>query len=216
MADPARSEPDSAPPDAETADGLREKIRRLEGIIIGLETLIGQLKKNNDELRALKFGKRSEKLPPGQLALGLEDVDLTQAALQAQLERLEGREAGFDRAASPGAAVIRTTPGPRCLLICRSWRRCCNPRSWNAPDAMGRFTGSGRTSSDRLDIVPVQYFIRRTVRPKYACRACDGQIVQSPAPAMSSRTRSAAVRWLSDRPPDESARRRSWKASATG
>jgi hypothetical protein len=31
-------------------------------------------------------------------------------------------------------------------------------------------------------VVPVQYFIRRTVRPKYACRACDGQIVQAPAP----------------------------------
>ncbi len=65
-ADPARSEPDTALPEAETVDGLREKIRRLEGIIAGLETLVGQLKKTNDELRTLKFGKRSEKLPPGQ------------------------------------------------------------------------------------------------------------------------------------------------------
>ena len=57
-ADPALSEPDPVSPDAETVDDLRDKIRRLEGIILGLETLIGQLKKTNDELRALKFGKR--------------------------------------------------------------------------------------------------------------------------------------------------------------
>ncbi|MCB8877811.1 hypothetical protein [Acidisoma silvae] len=57
QADPARSEPGDTPLDAETVHGLRAKVRHLEGIITGLETLIGQLKKNNDELRALKFGK---------------------------------------------------------------------------------------------------------------------------------------------------------------
>jgi hypothetical protein len=59
-ADTARSELDTAASDgpntalseAETVGGLHNKIRRLETIIVGLETLIGQLKKNNDELRA--------------------------------------------------------------------------------------------------------------------------------------------------------------------
>ena len=65
-ADPDRSEPDAVLPGtadaaslgAETVDRLREKIERLEAIIARQDLLIGQLKKNNDDLRALKFGKR--------------------------------------------------------------------------------------------------------------------------------------------------------------
>jgi hypothetical protein len=78
--DSDRSEPDAAlpgaadavPSEAETVDRLRAEIDDLRAIIARQATLIGQLKKNNDDLRALKFGKRSEKLTPGQLALGLE------------------------------------------------------------------------------------------------------------------------------------------------
>ncbi len=155
QADPARSEPDPAPPDAGTADGLREKIRRLEGIIIGLETLIGQLKKNNDELRALKFGKRSEKLPPGQLALGLEDVDLTQAALQAQLERLEDEK----QALTGGKPRRRRDPNearaslPAHLPVVEE---VLQPEALECPCCHGALHRIGETSSDRLDIVPVQ------------------------------------------------------------
>ena len=84
-ADADRFEPDAVVPvtanaaslGAETVDRLREKIERLEAIIARQDPLIGQLKKNNDDLRALNFGKRSEKLIPGELALGLEDVELT-------------------------------------------------------------------------------------------------------------------------------------------
>jgi transposase len=181
-ADPARSEPDTAPPGTETVDGLREKIRRLEDIIIGLETLVGQLKKNNDELRTLKFGKRSEKLSPGQLALGFEDIDLTQAALQAQLERLEDEK----QALTGGKPRRRRDPNearaslPAHLPVVEE---VLQPEVLECPCCHGALHRIGETSSSRLDIVPVQYFIRRTVRPKYACRACEGQIVQAPAPA---------------------------------
>jgi transposase len=181
-ADTARSEPDAAPPDAEMVDGLREKIRRLEGIILGLETLIGQLKKTNDELRTLKFGKRSEKLPPGQLALGFEDIDLTQAALEAQIERLEDEKQALiggkpRRHREPDEARASL---PAHLPIVEEVRQ---PDTLECPRCHEALHRIGETNSDRLDIVPVQYFIRRTVRPKYACRACEGQIVQAQAPA---------------------------------
>jgi transposase len=168
--------------EAETVDGLRAEIESLRSIIIGLETLIGQLKKNNDELRALKFGKRSEKLTPGQLALGLEDIELTQAALQAQLERLEDEK----QALSGGKPRRRRDPNearsslPAHLPVVEE---VLEPEGLECPCCQGLLHRIGETSSDRLDIVPVQYFIRRTVRPKYACRACEGQIVQAPAPA---------------------------------
>ncbi|SEG37848.1 Transposase, partial [Jhaorihella thermophila] len=37
--------------------------------------------------------------------------------------------------------------------------------------------------SERLDIVPAQFRVIVTRRPKYACRSCEGRIVQAPAPA---------------------------------
>ena len=40
----------------------------------------------------------------------------------------------------------------------------------------------GVDSSERLDVVPAQFRVLVTHRPKLACRACDGVVVQSPAP----------------------------------
>ena len=41
----------------------------------------------------------------------------------------------------------------------------------------------GEEVSEALDRAPAQIRVLRTVRPKYACRACEGPIVQAPAPA---------------------------------
>jgi transposase len=41
----------------------------------------------------------------------------------------------------------------------------------------------GEDVSERLDINPAQFRVIVTRRPKYACRACEGGIVQAPAPA---------------------------------
>jgi transposase len=40
----------------------------------------------------------------------------------------------------------------------------------------------GEETSERLDVIPVQYRVIRTRRPKYACRACEAAVVQAPAP----------------------------------
>ncbi len=41
----------------------------------------------------------------------------------------------------------------------------------------------GEDVSERLDIVPAQFRVIMTRRPKYACRACEEVVVQAPAPA---------------------------------
>lgn len=41
----------------------------------------------------------------------------------------------------------------------------------------------GEDISERLDIIPAQLRVIVTRRPKYACRSCEGGIVQAPAPA---------------------------------
>src|SRR6516162_1568804 len=41
----------------------------------------------------------------------------------------------------------------------------------------------GEDRSQRLDVIPAQYQVVVTRRPKYACRTCQGAVVQAPAPA---------------------------------
>jgi transposase len=41
----------------------------------------------------------------------------------------------------------------------------------------------GEDVSERLDVVPAQFRVLVVRRPKYACRACESGVVQSPAPA---------------------------------
>lgn len=41
----------------------------------------------------------------------------------------------------------------------------------------------GEDVSERLDIVPAEFRVIVTRRPKYACRACEEVVVQAPAPA---------------------------------
>lgn len=41
----------------------------------------------------------------------------------------------------------------------------------------------GDDISERLDIIPAQFQVIVTRRPKYACRSCEDGIVQAPAPA---------------------------------
>jgi transposase len=40
----------------------------------------------------------------------------------------------------------------------------------------------GEETSQRLDVVPAQFRVIVTRRPKYACRACEQAVVQAPAP----------------------------------
>ncbi|WP_430649017.1 IS66 family transposase zinc-finger binding domain-containing protein [Bradyrhizobium zhanjiangense] len=40
----------------------------------------------------------------------------------------------------------------------------------------------GRDESQRLDVVPAQYRVIVTRRPKLACRACHGVVLQHAAP----------------------------------
>jgi transposase len=41
----------------------------------------------------------------------------------------------------------------------------------------------GEDCSQRLDLIPAQYRVIVTRRPKYACRTCQEGVVQAPAPA---------------------------------
>ena len=57
------------------------------------------------------------------------------------------------------------------------------PASTLCPCCAGQMHRIGEETSEALDRVPAWLRVLRMIRPKYACRACEGPIVQAPAPA---------------------------------
>src|SRR4051794_26594482 len=142
-----------------------------------------QLAVQNDRLRhlirqlqRLQFGRRSEKLDPDQLNLALEDVEQAIAATEAEQEQ---PDPAFKRAR---AETRRTGRGslpehlPRVELVVEPENTACTCCG-------GAMQIIGEDRSQRLDVIPAQYRVLITRRPKYACRPCQEGVVQAAAPA---------------------------------
>jgi transposase len=160
--------------DAEHAENVR--------IVEERDRLIGQ----NDRLRhiirqlqRMQFGKRSEKLDPDQLKLALEDLE--QALAQGEAEE-EKATRTINKATTRSNKEPRTTRGslpdhlPRVEIV-------IEPEDTACPCCGGAMHVIGEDSSQRLDVIPAQHQVVVTRRPKYACRACEGTVVQAAAPA---------------------------------
>lgn len=135
-----------------------------------------------DRLRAIivalqrhRFGRRSEQLDPDQLALGLEDLEQSVAAAEAQEERvavLPQNQPARRRKMNRGALPEHL---PRVdVVIDVEDRRC--------PCCAGALHRIGEDVAERLDVIPLQFRVLVVHRPKYACRTCPGTVVQAPAP----------------------------------
>ena len=57
------------------------------------------------------------------------------------------------------------------------------PEDTACPCCRATMTVIGEDTSERLDVIPAQFRVIVTRRPKLACRACPGTVVQAPAPA---------------------------------
>ena len=146
-------------------DLVADKERR-DGEIDKLRLIIKQLQRH-------QFGRRSEKLDPGQLALGFEDLD-------ADIGRVEEKQT---QSKPPRQETDADRPVPRGTLpehlprhdvmhdVGGSGCRCCG----------GALHAVGETVSEMLDWVPASMRVVRIRRPKYGCRGC-GTIHQAPAP----------------------------------
>ena len=128
------------------------------------------------EIRRAVYGKKSEKLDPGQLQLAFED--------------LEAAVAEAEEAAPPGAGTAprrkRRAPerniGHLPAHLPRS-EQVIEPPSTQCPCGCGEMARIGEDRTERLDIVPAQLRVIVTVRPKYACRVCKEGVTQAEAPA---------------------------------
>jgi transposase len=143
------------------------------------DTLLAQ----NDRLRHLllkltrmHFGARSERLPEEQLQLGLEALEQAIAKGDAEAEKQDPelrKDNAAKRRASRGALPAHL---PRIEVTLA-------PEDTACPCCQAAMTVIGEDTSERLDVIPAQYRVIVTKRPKLACRACAGTVVQAPAPA---------------------------------
>ncbi len=148
----------------EKAD-LAEEVARLRAIVAAFQ-------------RAA-FGRRSETLEPDQLQLDLE------LALEEALQELTETRADEDAADATRKASRterrRVNRGalpahlPRVEIV-------VEPDETSCPCCGGALHVIGEDRAERLDVVPAQYRMLVTRRPKYACRACSDGVVQAPAP----------------------------------
>lgn len=135
---------------------------------------IAQLEKLVAAFKQAAFGRRSEKSDPDQFELALEDLETAIAAVHAE-EDAENRAA--KRPAKPRSTNRGALPKhlPRIEEIIE-------------PDSLICGCGSGlhcigEDVSERLDVIPAQFRVIVTRRPKYACRSCTEGVAQAPAPA---------------------------------
>ena len=128
------------------------------------------------QLRRMHFGARSERLPEEQLQLGLEALEQAIAKEDAEAEKRDP-ERRLDNAAKQRAsrgALPAHLPRIEVTLA---------PEDTACPCCRASMTVIGEDSSERLDVIPAQFRVIVTRRPKLACRSCTGIVVQAPAPA---------------------------------
>jgi transposase len=150
-------------------------------ILIGM---IADLRDENDKLRAIVetlrrtlFGARSEKLTgdAAQLLLALDDMST--APREPEPEHPTGQPRARPASGKP-ARNIGGLPKhlPREDVV-------IEPEANGCPCCQGALHRIGEDVSEMLDIVPAIIRVRRIHRPRYGCRACEGAVVQAPAPA---------------------------------
>ena len=144
-----------------------EHIARKDERVERLEKLVAAFKQ-------AAFGRKSEKTDPEQFDLALEDLETAMAAIHAEDEA--DAPAG-NRATKPRAINRGSLPKhlPRVEEVIEPESLICG--------CGGCLHCIGEDVSERLDIIPAQFRVIVTRRPKYACRACTDGVVQAPAPA---------------------------------
>ena len=134
---------------------------------------IGRLQRIIKELKRARFGRRSERLDPDQLALGIEDLDADIASAEAHQAVSSADDPEPDPRAAPRHPTLPDHLPREDVRL--------DVESDACPGCGGRLHSIGETTSEMLDWVPAQLRVLRIRRPKYGCRAC-GTIHQAPAP----------------------------------
>jgi len=166
------SERDHAAQERDIAARERARVeRQRDEALAHNEWLLALLAK----LQRMQFGRKSERLPEEQLQLALEEIAATVAAGEAEAEKKspERRAKGTQERRKARGKLPAHLPRIEVAI---------EPAQSTCPCCQGAMVVIGEDSSERLDVIPARYQVMVTRRPKLACRACEGVVVQAPAP----------------------------------
>ena len=128
------------------------------------------------KLQRMQFGQRSEQLTDDQLQFAFAEVEASIAETEAEAEKRSPdlREKNTARRRAGRGRLPEHLPRIEQVLL---------PESTTCPCCQGAMVEIGCDTAERLDVIPVQFRALFTRRPKFACRACPGVVVQASAPA---------------------------------
>uniref|UniRef100_UPI003982E138 IS66 family transposase zinc-finger binding domain-containing protein n=1 Tax=Sphingorhabdus sp. TaxID=1902408 RepID=UPI003982E138 len=147
---------------------LHRLVRDIAGLIEHRDEEIDRLRQIIKQLQRTQYGRRSERLDPDQLALGLEDLDADIASIcESKPTPLIGEP-----------TVARRKALPEHLERCD---RLLDIDEGGCAHCGGTLHPIGESQAEMLDWVPATLRVIRIRRPKYACRGC-ATVVQAAAP----------------------------------
>jgi transposase len=144
-----------------------------------MKALEAQLAAMNRQL----FGRRSEQLDPAQRLLFDETLEEDIAAIQAELETLKSQPSSPTPRRQP-----KRLPLPEHLPRVEVRHE---PTSCACAQCGGSLTPMGEDVTEQLDCKPAEFFVRRHIYPKYACRACETVTTAPSEPSVIERGRAA-------------------------
>jgi transposase len=134
-------------------------------------------------LKAWKFGAKTEAMNAEQRQMFEDTLAEDESDLEAQLLALQGLDATADPADKPVKRQPRRQALPEHL---RRVEHHHEPESTTCPtpDCGQAMVRIGEDVSERLDIVPAEFFVHRHIRGKWVCKCCKAQgeerLVQEP------------------------------------
>jgi transposase len=158
------------------SDTLPDDCETLKAMLLAERVQNERLRQIIKELQRHRFGRRAETLPEDQMLLALEDVEQGDASDAAGTDRSSpaDRQARAERhRVNRGSLPAHL---PRIEILVDIDDKTC-------PCCRGELHRIGEDKSERLDMVPAQFRVLVTRRPKYACRSCEDRVLQAPAPA---------------------------------
>ena len=128
------------------------------------------------KLKRRQFGTKSERLPEEQLLFAFEEIEATLAGNAAEAGKTSPtlREGQAKRRRAGRGRLPAHLPRVEQVLA---------PAATACPCCAGPLVEIGTDAAERLDVIPARFRVMVTKRPKLACRACPGVVLQEPAPA---------------------------------
>ncbi len=132
------------------------------------------------EMQRIVFGRKSEKTNEAQLLLfidGTREGDVPVAIEQ------DDKTPDFEEVPAIKKKKRHGHPGraPLSAHLDREETHL-HPDDLDCPCCGSEMKPAGEEISEELGMVPARFFVRRTVRHKYACRACEDAVVRPPLP----------------------------------